>query len=138
MTISPIETRYAGCKFRSRTEARWAVAFDAFGFGWEYEPEGFALPSGAYLPDFKIHLPMVEWIEVKPPIHRTVDPRWQELVEATEVPLRVLYGVPGPDHEQQTFRPKRRPTPRRQLAEDRRTAAVLAAWGKARSARFGT
>lgn len=138
MTISPIETRYAGCRFRSRTEARWAVAFDAFGFMWEYEPEGFVLPSGAYLPDFKIISPVVEWIEIKPPIHRVIDPRWQELADATDLPLRVLYGVPGPDHEQQTFRPRRKATPRRQLAEARRTSAVLTAWGKARSARFGT
>lgn len=29
MTITAIETRYAGCHFRSRLEARWAVFFDA-------------------------------------------------------------------------------------------------------------
>jgi len=28
VTIKAIETRYAGCFFRSRLEARWAVAFD--------------------------------------------------------------------------------------------------------------
>lgn len=28
-TIKPIETRYKGCRFRSRPEARWAVFFDA-------------------------------------------------------------------------------------------------------------
>lgn len=27
-TIRAIETRYAGCRFRSRLEARWAVFFD--------------------------------------------------------------------------------------------------------------
>lgn len=62
--ISAIETRYAGCRFRSRTEARWAVAFDKLGLRWEYEKEGFNLPSGCYLPDFwfsSINL----WIEIK-------------------------------------------------------------------------
>lgn len=137
MTISPIETRYAGCRFRSRTEARWAVAFDALGFSWEYEPEGFALPSGGYLPDFLINT-TGEWIEIKPPVQRAVDPRWQELAEATGKPLRVLYGVPGPEHEQQIYRPGRKPTVRRRLASARHTSAVLAAWTKARSARFGT
>lgn len=50
--IRAIETRYKGYRFRSRLEARWAVFFDALGFRWEYEAEGFALPSGPYLPDF--------------------------------------------------------------------------------------
>jgi hypothetical protein len=52
MTIRPIETRYAGVKYRSRAEARWAVFFAVAGIRVQYEPEGYALPSGAYLPDF--------------------------------------------------------------------------------------
>ncbi len=39
--MKAIETRYAGCRFRSRLEARWAVFFDALGIPWEYEPQGF-------------------------------------------------------------------------------------------------
>jgi hypothetical protein len=50
--IKAINTRYKGYNFRSRTEARWAVFFDELGFKWEYEREGFHLPSGNYLPDF--------------------------------------------------------------------------------------
>lgn len=42
-TISPIETTYAGCRFRSRLEARWAVFFDALGIRWEYEAQGYEL-----------------------------------------------------------------------------------------------
>ena len=54
--IKAIETEYKGYRFRSRLEARWAVFFDEAGIKWEYEPEGFELPSGKrYLPDFKIH-----------------------------------------------------------------------------------
>lgn len=53
--IKPIETIYKGYRFRSRLEARWAVFFDALGVDWEYEPEGFELPSGRrYLPDFRV------------------------------------------------------------------------------------
>ena len=50
--IRAIETRYKGYRFRSRLEARWAVFMDAAGIAWEYEKEGYALPSGNYLPDF--------------------------------------------------------------------------------------
>lgn len=63
--LKPIQTSYRGCYFRSRLEARWAVCFDQMGVEWEYELEGFELPSGRYLPDF--WLPQVSmWAEVKP------------------------------------------------------------------------
>jgi hypothetical protein len=60
-----IETRYAGHRFRSRLEARWAIVFDQLGITWRYEPEGFSLSDGlAYLPDFV--LPSDGWtVEVK-------------------------------------------------------------------------
>lgn len=67
--IQAIETRYAGCKFRSRTEARWGVVFDALGEPWRYESEDFYVrePGGRairYLPDF--WLPRLRvWVEVK-------------------------------------------------------------------------
>ncbi|KMS74530.1 hypothetical protein ACH49_22440 [Streptomyces leeuwenhoekii] len=89
MPIQPVETRYAGHRFRSRLEARWAVFFDALGVPWEYEPQGFELAPlpketlarlaeeelrtpqlddanhlGFYLPDF--WLPAQDaWFEVK-------------------------------------------------------------------------
>jgi len=53
VTIKAIETRYAGCRFRSRLEARWAVFFDAAGIKWEYETEGYEIDGIGYLPDFK-------------------------------------------------------------------------------------
>lgn len=63
--IKAIETVYNGYRFRSRLEARWAVFFDALGIPYEYEKEGFVLPSGRYLPDF--YLPEHRcWIEIKP------------------------------------------------------------------------
>lgn len=63
--IKAIETRYKGYRFRSRLEARWAVYFDRLGVAYEYEPEGFLLPSRiAYLPDF--YLPETEsYVEIK-------------------------------------------------------------------------
>ncbi|MGX1156187.1 hypothetical protein [Streptomyces albogriseolus] len=64
MAIRAIETRYAGCRFRSRLEARWAVLFDALGIEWNYERQGFETQHGWYLPDF--WLPEAKaWIEVK-------------------------------------------------------------------------
>lgn len=66
MTIaSSVETEYAGCRFRSRLEARWAVFFDHAGIEWQYEPERFGLSGGrTYLPDF--YLPECDtWVEVK-------------------------------------------------------------------------
>lgn len=54
--IHPIETVWHGYRFRSRLEARWAVAFEAMCIDWEYEPEGYVLDDGTwYLPDFLLH-----------------------------------------------------------------------------------
>jgi hypothetical protein len=38
--MKAIETLYRGYRFRSRTEARWAVFFDKLGLRWDYEEEG--------------------------------------------------------------------------------------------------
>jgi hypothetical protein len=65
--LRAIPTRYGGCEFRSRLEARWAVFFDTLAIEWRYETEPFNLaPFGnGYLPDF--YLPELGfWIEVKP------------------------------------------------------------------------
>lgn len=62
------DTHYNGYRFRSRTEARWAVCFDAFGLFWSYEPQGYSTPYGRYLPDFYVHDPLDGqgvWVEVK-------------------------------------------------------------------------
>lgn len=63
--IKAIETEYAGCRFRSRLEARWAVFLDTLGVKWQYEPQGYVLGNGdSYLPDF--WLPDWQtWVEVK-------------------------------------------------------------------------
>lgn len=51
-TATAIQTRYAGCHFRSRLEARWAVFFNTMRIPWIYEPEGYELSFRRYLPDF--------------------------------------------------------------------------------------
>lgn len=65
---SAIETNYAGYKFRSRLEARWAVFLDHAEIPWEYEPEGYHVTTRqgeiSYLPDFWLPGPG-HWVEVK-------------------------------------------------------------------------
>ncbi len=103
--IKPIETSYGGCRFRSRLEARWAVFFDALGLRWEYEPEAYALPSGNYLPDFRLHLkggPV--WFEVKPPNASNDDDRWGELADATNLSVFIAFGMPRVVHYEATSR----------------------------------
>ena len=65
-TVKAIETIYAGTRFRSRLEAKWAYFFDAVGWAWVYEPEGYEFSDGErYLPDF--WLPGLKmFVEVKP------------------------------------------------------------------------
>lgn len=107
--IKPIETEYAGCRFRSRLEARWAVILTAARHQWEYEPEGFETPCGRYLPDFRVVVlpgsPAGErvWLEVKPPGYAGQGPstdeythdlgRWFSLVRETRMMLVVVCGL---------------------------------------------
>jgi hypothetical protein len=94
MNIKAIQTRYQGYKFRSRLEARWGVFFDALGIRWEYEKEGYELPSGRYLPDF--WLPQVQmWAEVKPVEFSVLEKlKATELSVATGFPVLQLVGTP--------------------------------------------
>lgn len=97
--IKAIETRYAGCRFRSRLEAKWAVFFDALDIEWEHEPEGFETSAGRYLPDFKIQIPgnqqegKCQWFEVKPAEWRE-DRRHAALASESGNPLIVARGMP--------------------------------------------
>ena len=68
--IKAIETIYAGIKFRSQLEAKWAMYWDQprVNVKWEYEPEGYFVGSGQhkyrYRPDF--YLPELDlWVEIK-------------------------------------------------------------------------
>lgn len=92
--VKAIETHYNGYRFRSRLEARWAVFFDALGARYEYEKEGFSLPSGPYLPDF--WLPEINtWVEIKgkePSKHEKE--LCKELAIITDSPATIFHGLP--------------------------------------------
>lgn len=98
--MKSIETKYKGYRFRSRLEARWAVFFDSIGWKLEYEPEGFELPSGRYLPDFVLiggeykQQGRMLWVEVK-----CVEPNdrektlARELTEYSKIPIVFAVGT---------------------------------------------
>ena len=86
--IKAIETNYRGCRFRSRLEARWAVFFDALGWDWQYEKEGYTI--GCYeghripwLPDFEITTPKGQhfYVEVKGDPDFFKDGTWLERLD---------------------------------------------------------
>jgi hypothetical protein len=92
--IRALTTTYAGRRYRSRTEARWAVFFDAAGIRFDYEAEGFEIRSGAYLPDF--WLPDLRlFLEVKGQ-EPTAEERTKcaELSEASECDMLLAIGAP--------------------------------------------
>lgn len=99
-----ITTHYAGHRFRSRLEARWAVTLDRLGIPWRYEPEGYELPSGRYLPDFWLPGFRSEawggtWLEIKGarPTERESQLA-RELAAATNADVLIAWGgVPRTD-----------------------------------------
>lgn len=97
MSIAAIETEYAGCRFRSRLEARWAVFFDRLRMKWRYEEQGYELADGTrYLPDF--YLPdQAMYVEVKGPdeaLHAAM-PTLLTFVKEADEPLVILGEVPA-------------------------------------------
>jgi hypothetical protein len=107
VTIKAIETRYAGCRFRSRLEARWAVFFDRIGIEWQYEAQGYdcthriSLEPGEYryLPDF--WLPAEKcYVEVKgeltPAQTLAVYDRAASLCNREDTRLILAGPIPGP------------------------------------------
>ena len=98
--IKAIDTFYRGILYRSRLEARWAVFFHKLNLKFEYEAEGYQLPSGWYLPDFFIH----DWdcfIEIKPKGRLEPDAvvKGFELQQESGKRIIILVGNPYPrDH----------------------------------------
>jgi hypothetical protein len=94
--IKAIETTYNGHKFRSRTEARWAIFFENLGIPYEYEKEGYDLDGVWYLPDFWIPF----WgcyIEIKgaAPTREEIG-KCIALSVKSNRPVYIIYGVPTP------------------------------------------
>ena len=88
MHIRAIETHYAGYRFRSRQEARFAVMMDALGIDWRYEVEGLEIVGKArtvyYLPDFIIEATGA-YIEIK-----GAEPTREEFTKATMLAQSIL------------------------------------------------
>jgi hypothetical protein len=117
MELRAIETWHNGRLYRSRTEARWAVFFEALREPFEYELEGFVLapvpmddinidPSiywdeedVFYVPDFWLPRSQ-QWIEVKPDIgdegyDRLTLEKAHRLAYHSGYAVRILCGTPG-------------------------------------------
>ena len=61
--LTAIPTIYAGTRFRSRLEARWAAFFDLCKWRWEYEPP----EEDGWIPDFLlIGASRIVKVEVEP------------------------------------------------------------------------
>lgn len=104
--MKAIETIWKGYRFRSRTEARWAVFLEKLGIVFDYEPEGVILPSGPYLPDFRLRAFPIGmfpggyadehvWLEVKgqEPTDLEIQ-KCRELSAAAKVPVLLAVGAP--------------------------------------------
>jgi hypothetical protein len=78
-----IPTVWNGIKYRSRTEARWAVFFQELNITACYEEEHFKLSNGVnYLPDF--YLPEFDvFLEVKPDSDDVVTEEWVKAQQLT-------------------------------------------------------
>jgi hypothetical protein len=96
--VSAVETEYKGNTYRSRTEARWAVFFDALGLTFGYERKLIELSTGEkYLPDFYID-DFEAYFEVKPSNENIVT---DECVKARQLaadidPARVWLAMGAP------------------------------------------
>lgn len=92
----PKPVMFNGIRFRSTLEGRTAAFFTGMGWTYEYEAEYLELPSGCYLPDFRV---LIEddwnWIEVKHQreLSRRRDPRWSEVVRRTNCSMVLMYGL---------------------------------------------
>lgn len=65
--IQAIPTEHNGTKYRSRTEARWAVFFEDQRIPFAYEQEGYQTYAGWYVPDFRLTAASeLTFFEVKP------------------------------------------------------------------------
>lgn len=93
--VGAIETIVGDYHCRSRLEARWIVFFLSLQFDFQYEPEGFELPSGRYLPDF--YFPTIRMFGEVKPIDFTEQERIKctELADASNCPVLLLIGPPG-------------------------------------------
>jgi hypothetical protein len=93
-SIQPLPAFYNETEFKSRLEARTAYYLDLLGIRWQYEPEGFALPSGNYLPDFLCNDNF--YVEVKPDdtAFKQYERKLRELCQITKKEVFYFPGLP--------------------------------------------
>lgn len=104
--IKAIETIYDGYKFRSRLEARWAVFFKSLEIKYEYEPEGFMLPSGAkYLPDFRVKCYGTRGIDDGDPFDLYIEVKGNMTLEDADKIREFAYGNLDNDEEYTIINP---------------------------------
>lgn len=92
--VRAIEVTWAGIRYRSTCEARWAVFFGQIELEFEYEAEGYRLPLRNYLPDF--WFPYIRMFgEVKGGgFSQDEIQLCRELADATDRPVLLLDGLP--------------------------------------------
>lgn len=97
--MNVLPTSHNGIKFRSRTEARWAVFFDALGIKYVYEHEGYNLGDFFYLPDFWLpdHDFFVEIKGVQPTTDESA--KASELANFTKKTVFIFCGTPRQPHD---------------------------------------
>lgn len=93
--LQVLPTVYRGIEFRSRLEARWAVFLSELGIGYHYEPEGYRLASGNYLPDF--YIPAQDcFLEIKPDQPSDLEvAKCSELASSSGKEVFLLFGPIG-------------------------------------------
>jgi hypothetical protein len=91
MDIHPLETWYQGHRFRSRTEARWAVFLDTLGIPYRYECDGYDLGGTWYLPDFWLPDQYL-WLEIKGKTPIEPEQRLAWLLALESYRLAVVFG----------------------------------------------
>lgn len=96
MTITEsVATEYAGHRFRSRLEARWAVFLDAAGIEWQYETRIVRVPSGRdYLPDFWLPGPQ-QYAECKGFLYPEAFARIMSIASRLRHDIVILGPLPG-------------------------------------------
>lgn len=95
MDYTPKPVYHNGNVFRSTTEHRWALVFEALKIHYLYEYRSFKTEYGRYLPDF--YLPNLGvWIEVKGQAPTNVEIKKCMAVQAqTGEPVLILSGRPS-------------------------------------------
>lgn len=97
--IQAIPTTYKGIKYRSKTEAKWALFFDIEHIPYHYEPEGFQTDAGWYVPDFQfVEAERLTFFEVKPTQPSMREYRLlKSLADGAKAHVFVSHGAPRAD-----------------------------------------